>query len=109
MVQDADTSFFALTKGNQSILFNFKEVRDFTIHDYETSALEEASHRGKIKGSPFNELTIDYRQSGLGSNSCGEEQLPPYRVGVEDFEIELEIRGIHKDNLVEESKYFRVR
>ena len=36
---------------------------------------------GKIKKSPFNVLTIDYRQSGLGSNSCGEEQLPAYRVG----------------------------
>ncbi|MEH7112321.1 glycoside hydrolase family 2 TIM barrel-domain containing protein [Neobacillus niacini] len=104
-----DTSFLALTKGEQSILFNFKEIRDFTIHDYETSALEEASHRGKIKKSPFNVLTIDYRQSGLGSNSCGEEQLPAYRVGVEDFEIQLEIRGVHKDQLVGESKYFRVR
>ncbi|MEC1524527.1 glycoside hydrolase family 2 TIM barrel-domain containing protein [Neobacillus niacini] len=104
-----DTSFLALTKGNQSILFNFKEMRDFTIHDYETSALEEATHRGKIKKSPFNVLTIDYRQSGLGSNSCGEEQLPAYRVGVEDFEIQLEIRSIQRNNLVEESKYFRAR
>jgi evolved beta-galactosidase subunit alpha len=104
-----DTSFLAVSKGNQSILFNFKEIRDFTIHDYETSALEDAMHRGKIKKSPFNELTIDYRQSGLGSNSCGEEQLPAYRVGVEDFEIGLEIRSIPKDDLVEESKFFRVR
>lgn len=104
-----DTSFLAVSKGNQSILFNFKETRDFTIHDYETSALEDAMHRGKIKKSPFNELTIDYRQSGLGSNSCGEEQLPAYRVGVEDFEIGLEVRSIPKDDLVEESKFFRVR
>ncbi|WHY00084.1 glycoside hydrolase family 2 TIM barrel-domain containing protein [Neobacillus sp. DY30] len=104
-----DTSFLALTKGNQSILFNFKEIRDFTIHDYETSALEEATHRGKIKKSPFNVLTIDYRQSGLGSNSCGEEQLPAYRVGVEDFEIQLEIRSVESDQLVEESKYFRAQ
>lgn len=104
-----DTSFLALTKGNQSILFNFKEIRDFTIHDYETSALEEATHRGKIKKSPFNVLTIDYRQSGLGSNSCGEEQLPNYRVGIEDFEIGLEIRNVHKEDIVEESKYFRAR
>ncbi|MFS0775176.1 glycoside hydrolase family 2 TIM barrel-domain containing protein [Neobacillus sp. 3P2-tot-E-2] len=104
-----DTSFLAVTKGNQSILFNFKEIRDFTIHDYETSALEEATHRGEIKKSPFHVLTIDYRQSGLGSNSCGEEQLPSYRVGIEDFEISLEIRSIPKDDLVEESKCFRAR
>ncbi|MFJ7727463.1 glycoside hydrolase family 2 TIM barrel-domain containing protein [Neobacillus sp. NPDC097160] len=104
-----DTSFLALTKGSQSILVNFKEVRDFTIHDYETSALEEAKHRGNIQKSPYNVLTIDYQQSGLGSNSCGEEQLPQYKVKIEDFEIELEIRSIHKDTLVEESKFFKVR
>ncbi|MFK9094755.1 glycoside hydrolase family 2 TIM barrel-domain containing protein [Bacillus salipaludis] len=104
-----DTSFLALTKGSQSILVNFKEVRDFTIHDYETSALEEAKHRGNIQKSPYNVLTIDYQQSGLGSNSCGEEQLPQYKVKIEDFEIEMEIRSIHKDTLVEESKFFNVR
>ncbi|MBA9028143.1 glycoside hydrolase family 2 TIM barrel-domain containing protein [Peribacillus huizhouensis] len=104
-----DTSFLALTKGNQSILFNFKELRDFTIHDYETNALEEAKHRGKIEKSPYNVLTIDYRQSGLGSNSCGEEQLPKYRVQIEDFEIGLEIRRIHNEDLIEESKFFRAR
>ncbi|MGX2958602.1 glycoside hydrolase family 2 TIM barrel-domain containing protein [Peribacillus sp. JNUCC 23] len=104
-----DTSFLALTKGNQSILFNFKELRDFTIHDYETSGLEEAKHRGEIEKSPYNVLTIDYRQSGLGSNSCGEEQLPKYRVQIEDFEIGLEIRSIHNKDLIEESKFFRAR
>lgn len=104
-----DTSFLALTKGNQSILVNFTELRDFTIHDYETNALEEAKHRGKIEKSPFNVLTVDYRQSGLGSNSCGEEQLPQYKVGIEDFEIGLEIRRIEKENLVEESKLFRAK
>lgn len=104
-----DTSFLALSKGDYSFLMNFKELKDFTIHDYETSALEEANHRGKIEKSPYHVLTIDFRQSGLGSNSCGEEQLPKYRVGIEDFKIELEIRKINKDDLVEESKFFKVR
>lgn len=104
-----DTSFLALSKGSQGILVNFTELRDFTIHDYETIELEEAKHRGRIEKSPYNVLTIDYRQSGLGSNSCGEEQLPQYKVGIEDFEIGLEIRRIEKENLVEESKYFRAR
>lgn len=104
-----DTSFLSLSKGEQSYLINFKELRDFTIHHYETDSLEEAKHRGNIKESPFNVLTIDYRQSGLGSNSCGEEQLPQYRVEIEDFEIQLELRNINKIDLIEESKFFRAR
>lgn len=104
-----DTSFLAVSKGEQAFLINFKEQRDFTIHHYETSSLEEAKHRGMIKEAPFHVLTIDYRQSGLGSNSCGEEQLPAYRVAVEDFEIQFEMRKIDKKNVVEESKIFKVR
>jgi evolved beta-galactosidase subunit alpha len=104
-----DTSFLALAKGEHAFLFNFKEQRDFTIHHYETSSLEDAKHRGMIKEAPFHVLTIDYRQSGLGSNSCGEEQLPAYRVTVEDFEIEFEMRKVNKKNVVQESKYFRIR
>jgi evolved beta-galactosidase subunit alpha len=103
-----DTSFLSLAKGEHAFLINFREQRDFTIHHYETSSLEEAKHRGRIKESPFHVLTIDYQQSGLGSNSCGEEQLPAYRVSVEDFEIEFEMRKIDKKNVVEESKYFRI-
>ncbi|ETI66254.1 glycoside hydrolase family 2 TIM barrel-domain containing protein [Neobacillus vireti] len=104
-----DTSFLAVAKGEDMYLVNFKEEHDFTIHDYETSSLEEAKHRGNIKKSAYNVLTIDYKQSGVGSNSCGEEQLPPYRVGVEDFHLQFEMRKVKKGNLVEESKFFIAR
>lgn len=30
-------------------------------------------------------IHIDYRQSGVGSNSCGEEQLEEYKVKRQDF------------------------
>lgn len=103
-----DTSFLAVANEEQVYLVNFKESYDFTIHDYESSALEEAKHRHNISKSPFNVLTIDYKQSGVGSNSCGEEQLPPYRTIIEDFHLQFEIRKVEKNSLVEESKYFTV-
>ncbi|MCJ8007420.1 glycoside hydrolase family 2 TIM barrel-domain containing protein [Lederbergia wuyishanensis] len=102
-----DTSFLALSHEEKSILIQSKEERDFTIHDYTTENLEEAKHLGNIKKSPYNVLTIDYKQSGLGSNSCGEDQLPPYRVGFEDFTIDLEIRNIKRSDIVEESKFYK--
>lgn len=104
-----DTSFLALSKGEDSILVNFTDTRDFTIHDYEMDALEAAKHRGKITKVPYHVLTVDYKQSGLGSNSCGEEQLPAYRTKLEDFVIGMEIRKIAKEDVVEESKYFKVK
>ncbi|WP_342537643.1 glycoside hydrolase family 2 TIM barrel-domain containing protein [Sporosarcina sp. FSL K6-1540] len=104
-----DSSFLAVANDKQAYLINFKETYDFTIHDYETSALEEAKHRGNIKKSPFTVLTIDYKQSGVGSNSCGEEQLPPYRTVIQDFNLQFELRKIDKSSLVEESKFFAVQ
>lgn len=104
-----DSSFLAVANDKQAYLINFKETYDFTIHDYETSALEEAKHRGNINKSSFSVLTIDYKQSGVGSNSCGEEQLPPYRTVIEDFHLQFEIRKIDKSNLVEECKFFTVQ
>jgi evolved beta-galactosidase subunit alpha len=104
-----DTSFLSLSKEDKTILINFTNLRDFTIHDYETNALEEAKHRGNIQRAPYNVLTIDYKQSGLGSNSCGEEQLPVYQTKVEDFEIGMEVRKIEKKDLIKESKVFRVK
>ncbi|MBT2656117.1 DUF4981 domain-containing protein [Bacillus sp. ISL-18] len=104
-----DTSFLAVAKGDDLYLINFKEEYDFTIHDYETSALEEAKHRRKIKKSPYHVLTIDYKQSGVGSNSCGEEQLAPYRTGIEDFHLQFEMRKISKGSLAVERKFFTAR
>lgn len=101
----SECSFLALTRGMESLLFSFPEKRSFTLHDYETEALEKAAHRGSIEKSPYSVLNIDWRQSGLGSNSCGEEQLPPYRVTVEDFSLSFDMRKVKKSEIIEESRF----
>lgn len=100
----SECDFLALSKGNESILFSFHEKRDITLHDYESEALEKAAHRGEIQKSPYSVLTLDWKQSGLGSNSCGEEQLPPYRVTVEDFSMTFDIRRVSETKIIEESR-----
>ena len=100
----SECDFLALSREKESILFSFHEKRDFTLHDYETEALEKAAHRGEIKRSPYSVLTLDWKQSGLGSNSCGEEQLPPYRVTVEDFSLSFDMRRVQKEDIIKESR-----
>ena len=47
----------------------------FDAHHYTIEALEEAKHLGEIRKSEDIILHLDAKHSGVGSNSCGEEQI----------------------------------
>lgn len=85
-----DVKWFSLGGGDESLLFKSKHAAEFSVHDYTTEALEQAKHRHEIKKAPYHVVHLDYMQTGLGSNSCGQEQLPPYKLGLQPFEIEVE-------------------
>ena len=38
-------------------------------------------------------IHLDYRQSGLGSNSCGEEQLEENKVKLQDFAMAFTVQA----------------
>ncbi|MGL5346178.1 MAG: beta-galactosidase subunit alpha [Peptostreptococcaceae bacterium] len=65
---------------------------EFSAHNYTLEALEEAKHNYEIEKSDFVQLNLDYKHNGLGSNSCGQDQLPEYKLTIESFEFDFEIR-----------------
>ena len=69
--------------------------RDFSFNAsyYTIEELTEKRHDYELEESGNTELCIDYRQSGIGSNSCGPELKEEERVqGEFEFEIGIEIR-----------------
>lgn len=64
---------------------------DFSAHFYTIADLEKAKHRHEIKKSDFISFRLDYKQNGLGTHSCGQDQLEPYRCKFEDFEFNLRL------------------
>ena len=48
-------------------------------------------------------IHLDYRQSGLGSNSCGEEQLETYKVRREDFAMAFRLQVVENGREQEEA------
>ncbi|WP_172973975.1 glycoside hydrolase family 2 TIM barrel-domain containing protein [Fundicoccus ignavus] len=74
-------------KNNKHIQIQFKEAYTVTVHDYTKEQLEAAKHIDELERADFNVVTIDYKQTGLGSNSCGQDQLAQYRTKVEPFAI----------------------
>ena len=50
--------------------------------------LSKAAHNYQLTEEPFVEVHLDYKQSGVGSNSCGQSLLPAYRLDEEVFYFE---------------------
>lgn len=53
---------------------------EFNVSEYTSSALTEATHIDELKKNGLTNVRIDYKVSGLGSNSCGPELLEKYRL-----------------------------
>lgn len=58
---------------------------DFSAHFYAQEDFESAKHTVDLHKRDFITLNLDYRHNGLGSNSCGPGQLPPYELRAEPF------------------------
>ncbi len=87
-----DTKWVSVTNLRElGILASCKDFMNFSIHDYTKEDLEEAKHDYELKKKDFIVLNLDYKQNGLGSNSCGQDQLPPYKLNPEDFKFQLSL------------------
>jgi beta-galactosidase len=63
----------------------------FNVSEYTQEELTEKAHNYELVKSPYTVVCIDYKQSGVGSNSCGPELLPKYRLEEEAFRFEFHI------------------
>ena len=59
-------------------------------------SLERAAHPWKVEPAKDVIIHIDYRHSGLGSNSCGQEQLDEYKVKRQDFQMSFTLEKVEK-------------
>jgi beta-galactosidase/beta-glucuronidase len=74
------------------LLFAGTPTFSFTAHDYSDIDLTLAEHTYELEHQELITLDIDYRQGGLGSNSCGPEPLEKYRLMPEPAVLEFVMR-----------------
>ena len=72
-------------------MVNSQDKFDFSARFFEDSDLECARHTPDLKKRDYITLNIDYKQNGLGSNSCGQSQLDKYKCRFEKFRLSLKI------------------
>ncbi len=59
----------------------------FRASHYSTKQLTEAAHDYELVPSEKTFVSIDYKQSGIGSNSCGPELPQQYRLSEKEFDF----------------------
>ncbi|MCH7323327.1 beta-galactosidase subunit alpha [Solibacillus sp. MA9] len=77
------------------LIVTTNETFNFSASHYEVSDLENAKHTIDLKPRDYVVLHIDSKQNGLGSNSCGQNQLEKYRCTFDDFSLSFRLSFFH--------------
>ncbi len=64
---------------------------EFSVSDYSTNALYKAEHTDELQKDGFVYLRVDYKVSGIGSNSCGPYLDEKYRLKEKEIEFSFSI------------------
>ncbi|MGG6314359.1 glycoside hydrolase family 2 TIM barrel-domain containing protein [Paenibacillus macerans] len=69
----------------------------FQALHYTPEDLTAAKHTYELKRRPETIVSVDYKMSGAGSNSCGPQLAEPYRFAEKSFDFELAIEPVFKE------------
>ena len=64
----------------------------FNLSPYTAEMLAEKTHCYDLEPSGHTILSLDYKMSGIGSNSCGPNLAEQYRLNESSFEITFYLR-----------------
>jgi beta-galactosidase len=70
----------------------------FNASHYTPEDLEAAGHPYELKKRKETIVNIDYKMSGVGSNSCGPELLEKYQLKEKEFNFKLNIMPVFKED-----------
>ncbi|NLZ83512.1 MAG: DUF4981 domain-containing protein, partial [Clostridiales bacterium] len=81
--------YVKLSNGNNTISAYGKKPLSFNASYYTIEELDNKKHNFELEESDYISLCLDYKNSGIGSNSCGPELKEKYQLN--DKKIEWEI------------------
>ncbi|HAL62941.1 MAG TPA: hypothetical protein DCO93_00690, partial [Clostridiales bacterium] len=65
---------------------------EINVSHYTAKAIASAMHTDELVKSDSTVIRIDYKDSGLGSNSCGPALLEKYRLSEKDINFAFYMR-----------------
>ncbi len=72
---------------DNTIKFSCESGMDINISDYDFLDIYQAEHTNDFSKAAGSILRVDYKMSGLGSNSCGPQLLEKYRLSEKHIEF----------------------
>ena len=64
---------------------------EFNVSDYTAKTLYKAEHTDELRKDGYTHLRVDYKVSGIGSNSCGPELKSKYRLEEKEIKFDFYI------------------
>ena len=77
--------YVTLTDGAYSLTASSETPFSMNVSSYTQEELAEKKHNYELTKCGQTVFCLDYKMSGVGSNSCGPELLPQYRLEEEEF------------------------
>ncbi len=81
--------YATLTDGVYSLTVTAEKPFSFNVSEYTQEELTEKKHAHELTKCGETVFCLDYKMSGVGSNSCGPELLPQYRLNEEEFTFDF--------------------
>ncbi|MCY9669993.1 DUF4981 domain-containing protein [Paenibacillus alginolyticus] len=74
------------------VKFEADKPFSFNASEYTQEELSAKKHHYELEKSGYSVVCIDYKQSGMGSASCGPFLLDPYQLNEKEFDFEFWIK-----------------
>ncbi len=74
------------------LLFLTDTEFEFNVSRYSTAALTAAEHTDELRADGLTHLRVDYKVSGIGSNSCGPDLEEKYRLSEKELRFAFTVR-----------------
>lgn len=85
----ADCSYVQVESGDYGLAAAAYDTLAFNASEYTQEELTTKAHNYELVPCGSTVLCLDYRQNGIGSNSCGPELLEKYRFVEEEFRFHI--------------------
>ena len=96
--------WFCIGDGEDGMLCRMEDKLGLNLANYTDESLEKAQHPFEIEKADEVIIHLDYRHSGLGSNSCGEEQLEENKVKLQDFAMAFTLQTAKSGTEINEAR-----
>ncbi|MFC6315392.1 glycoside hydrolase family 2 TIM barrel-domain containing protein [Lapidilactobacillus achengensis] len=85
------TRWVQLQQAERTLTLRSQQPNSFSLLPYRTETLTQTAHLFELPQPSENILSWDFKQAGVGSNSCGPELAEKYRFAETEFEWEFSL------------------